>query len=62
MAGAKKLSKNNPAGRVHVVNHKMVSSSECEKCTDKCKQGSEYLAKMSDGSGRIGFGIKCIKA
>jgi hypothetical protein len=46
MAGAKK-SKNNPDTRNAQVKGRMVMSDDCEKCTEKCGKGREYLQRMA---------------
>lgn len=40
-------------------NMKVVTSSMCEACKQKCRRGILYLEKMSK-PGAIGYGVPCI--
>ena len=51
-------SKNNPDNR-NKQNGKMVLSSDCEKCEEKCTNGKRYLKLFE--SKRVGRGIYCIR-
>ena len=56
---ATKPSKNNPTTRVKEPKMKMVTSSECENCKDKCDRGLQYLQSFS--LKKCGNGVPCRK-
>jgi hypothetical protein len=59
MAGnVKKGSKNNPNNRKEVKS-KIVTSTTCEECTDKCIKGIEYLKLFAVR--KEGRGVCCTK-
>jgi len=54
-----KQSKNNPDNKVKKHENKVISSSECEKCNEKCEAYYKYIDLLA--SGKIGKGIICKK-
>jgi len=53
------VSKNNPDARKATTKSRMVSSTECEACKDKCQKGISYLELFHKrGEGR---GVMCSK-
>jgi hypothetical protein len=59
MGKSKKPSKNNVENRAKVKQSKVISSTECLKCNEKCDAYFKYEKSLSEG--KIGKGIKCCK-
>jgi hypothetical protein len=55
----KKISKNNPSARVKEPKMKMVTSTECENCKEKCSRGIQYLKVFNIK--KQGNGVPCRK-
>jgi hypothetical protein len=53
------VSKNNPTSRSNAPKTKMVTSTECENCKDKCDKGINYLKTFKNRL--FGTGVPCSK-
>jgi hypothetical protein len=54
-----KSSKNNPDNKVKRKEPKIISSTECLKCNEKCDAYFKYEKSLSEG--KIGKGVCCRK-